>query len=175
MSEATRSLLAAYDYLDSTVEAIEGLRKAGFRDIRVNSPYPEHLIEAAMGYGQSPVRVFTLVGVLTGAATGFALTAWTSLDWPLIVGGKPQLGMPAYVVIAFELAMLFGALATVIGLLINARLPDTRSNIAYDPSFSADRFGVFVRVPVERVEEARRIIEKQEPAELREGTEAGHA
>lgn len=174
MSE-TRGLLASFEYLDSTVDTVEGLRKAGFEDIRVNSPYPEHHIEAAMGYDQSPVRVFALVGGLTGAATGLALTAWTSLDWPLVVGGKPQLGMPAYIVIAFELTVLFGALATVIGLFINAHIPDTRSSTAYDPRFSSDRFGVYVVVPPERLDEARRIIEKQEPAELSEETEAAHA
>jgi len=174
MSE-TRGLLASFDYLDSTVETIEGLRKAGFKELRVNSPYPEHHIEAAMGYDQSPVRVFTLVGGLTGAATGLALTAWTSLDWPLIVGGKPQLGMPAYIVICFELTVLFGALSTVIGLFINARIPDTKPSVVYDPQFTAGRFGVYVQVPLERLDEARRIIEKQEPAELREGTEATHA
>ena len=51
-----------------------------------------------------------------GAATGFGFTSWTNMDWPLIVGGKPMLSIPAFVPIAFELTVLFGALATVIGL-----------------------------------------------------------
>ena len=65
-------LLASYEYLDSTVDAIENLRKAGFKTVKAYAPYPEHHIEAALGYGQSPVRVFTLVGGLTGTATGLA-------------------------------------------------------------------------------------------------------
>ncbi len=174
MSEM-RGLLASFEYLDSTVDTIERLRKAGFKDIRVNSPYPEHHIEAAMRHDQSPVRVFTLVGGLAGAATGFALTAWTSLDWPLVVGGKPELGMPAYLVIAFELTVLFAALATVIGLFINARIPDTRPSVMYDPQFSSDRFGVYVTVSSERLGEARRIIDEQQPVEVRESAKDGHA
>ncbi|NIP15320.1 MAG: DUF3341 domain-containing protein, partial [Pseudomonadales bacterium] len=67
-------------------------------------------LEHSLGYGQSPVRIFTLVGGLTGAATGFAFTTWTSVDWPLVTGGKPIVSIPAYVVIAFELTVLFGAL-----------------------------------------------------------------
>ncbi|MEC9015045.1 MAG: DUF3341 domain-containing protein, partial [Gemmatimonadota bacterium] len=82
-------LLASYEYLDSTVDAIKALKKAGFEKIKAYAPYPEHHIEHALGYGQSPVRVWTLVGGLTGTATGFALTTWTSIDWPLVVGGKP--------------------------------------------------------------------------------------
>ena len=86
MSTPIHALLASYDYLDSAVDAIEGLRKAGFRSVKAYAPYPEHHIEAALGYGQSPVRVFALVGGLTGAAAGFAFTIWTSMDWPLVVG-----------------------------------------------------------------------------------------
>ncbi len=165
-------LLASYEYLDAAVDAIEGLRKAGFRPTAY-SPYPEHHIEEALGYDQSPVRVWTLVGGLTGTATGFAFTSWTSLDWPLVVGGKPMISIPAYVVIAFELTVLFGALATVIGLFILSRIPDFKPAVVYDPEFTAGRYGVYVEASGERLAEARRILEAQEPAELREG-EGGH-
>lgn len=164
-------LLAGYDFLDAVVDAIEGLKGAGFRKVTAYMPYPDHQIEAALGYGQSPVRVFTLVGGLTGAATGMALTVWASAYWPLVVGGKPVIGVPAYIVPTFELAVLFGALATLIGLGINAHLPDFRPNLAYDPEFSAGRYGLWVVVPSERLGEARRILEAQEPAELRIGQE----
>jgi hypothetical protein len=174
MSAPGHVLLASYDYLDSAVDAIEGLRKAGFKSLKAFAPYPEHHIEAAMGYGQSPVRVFTLVGGLTGAATGLAFTIWTSMDWPLVVGGKPIVAIPAYVPIVFEMTVLFGALATVIGLFILSRLPDFKSPVIYDPELSNGRYGVYVETPAERVDEARKILKAQEPAEFREGAEAAH-
>jgi hypothetical protein len=169
MAEPRGGLLASFDYLDSTVEAIRALRKAGHSEITAYTPYPEHHIEEALGWKQSPVRVWTLVGGLTGAATGFAFTAWTSMDWPLVTGGKPMLSMPAYVVIAFELTILFGALATVIGLFINARLPYVKPMVIYDPEFSAGRFGLWVTPEGGRVDEVRSILERSEPAEIREG------
>ena len=175
MSARGHALLASYDYLDSAVDAIEGLRKAGFKTITAYAPYPEHHIEAALGYGQSPVRVFTLVGGLTGAATGFAFTTWTNMDWPLVVGGKPIVSIPAFVPIAFELTVLFGALATVVGLFILSRLPAIKPPVIYDPEFTSGRYGVYVEAPPERVAEARRILEAQEPVEFREGAEAAHA
>lgn len=174
MSAQGQGLLASFDYLDSAVDAIEDLRKAGFKQITAYAPYPEHHIEAALGYGQSPVRVFTLVGGLTGAATGFAFTIWTSMDWPLVVGGKPIVSIPAYIIIAFEMTVLFGALATVIGLFILSRLPDLKPSVVYDPEFSAGRYGVFVDAPAGRADEARTILNAQEPAELREGEEAAN-
>ena len=162
-------LLASYEYLDSTVDAIKALKKAGFEKIKAYAPYPEHHIEHALGYGQSPVRVWTLVGGLTGTATGFALTTWTSIDWPLVVGGKPIVSIPAYIIIAFEMTILFGALATIIGLFVLSRLPSIKPAVVYDPEFSSGRYGVYVEGNRQRLEEARQIMNEQQPIELREG------
>jgi len=173
MSGSNQGILASFDYLDSAVEAIEALRKAGFKkkSIQAYAPVPEHDLEHAMGYGQSPVRVFALVGALTGTATGFALSIFTAMNWPLVVGGKPIVSIPAFVVIAFEMTILFGALSTVIGLFINTRLPHLKPLVVYDPEFSAGRFGVYVSASPDRVGEARKILADQEPAELREDPE----
>jgi hypothetical protein len=169
MSTESGGILASYEYLDSTVDAIENLRKAGFKTVKAFSPYPDHHIEHALGYGQSPVRVWTLVGGVTGAATGLAFTTWTSVDWPMVVGGKPMVSIPAFVPIIFEMAVLFGALSTIIGLFILSRLPDLKPAVVYDPEFTAGRYGVYVEAPSERLEEARKIMKAQEPIELREG------
>jgi hypothetical protein len=177
MSTNNQGILASFDYLDSAVGAIEELRKAGYKkkSIQAFAPVPEHDLEHALGYGQSPVRVFALVGALTGTATGFALSIFASMDWPLVTGGKPIVSIPAFVVIAFEMTILFGALSTVIGLFINTRLPNIKPLEVYDPQFSAGRFGVYVSAAPDRVEEARRILTDREPAELREDPEGvGH-
>ncbi len=171
---AKAGILASYEYLDATVDAIEKLRRAGFEDIKAYTPYPEHHIEHALGYDQSPVRVWTLVGGLTGAATGLAFTSWTNLDWPLIVGGKPHIAVPAFVPIIFEMAVLFGALSTVVGLFILSRIPNVKPAVVYDPEFTAGRYGVYVEATPDRIEEARSIMNAEEPVELREG-EVGDA
>lgn len=151
--------LGVFQEVDTAVEAIEGLRAAGMTDLETYSPLPQHDLEHALHRPQSPVRLFTLVGGLTGAAAGFALAMWTSLDWPLITGGKPIISLPAFVVIAFELTILFGALSTVLGLFINARLGAPGKDLAYDPSFSAGNFGVLVDAPDGQGAEAHRILE----------------
>jgi hypothetical protein len=150
------------------VDAIEQLRKAGFTP-QAYVPYPDHHIEHALGYDRSPVRVWTLVGGLTGAATGLAFPSWTSLDWPLVVGGKPIVSIPPYIIITFELMVLFGALSTIIGLFVLSRLPSIKAPVLYDPEFTAGRYGVYVEAEGSRLDEARRILKAQEPIELREG------
>ncbi len=168
MSTLGFGLLASYEHLDSTVAAIKRLKNAGFKKMTVYAPYPEHHLDNAVGGPESPVRIFTLVGALTGAAAGFALPIFASMDWPLVTGGKPIVSIPAFVVIAFELTILFGALATVIGLFINARLPHRQRIVVYDPEFSAGRFGIFVPVEEEKAEEVRGILQKYHPIEIRE-------
>ncbi len=162
------SMLGVFDGLDGAVEAVERLRKAKAGKVTVFSPMPSHDLEHALHPPQSGVRMFTLVGGLTGTATGFALPTWTSLDWPLVTGGKPIISLPAWVIIAFELTILFGALSTVAGMFILARLPNRKPLIVYDPSFSSDRFGVQIDASAERAAEARAILSSSGALEIRE-------
>ena len=66
-----------------------------------------------------------------------------SLDWPLVVGGKTIASVPPYVVIAFELTILLGALSTVAALILFSAL-QASAGIAYDPRYSDDEIGIFV-------------------------------
>lgn len=175
MATARRDVLGVFAEVDTTIAAIHELRQAGFDRMTVYSPLPSHDIEHALDPPQSPVRVFTLVGAMTGTATGFALSIWTSLDWPLITGGKPIISLPPFVIIAFELTILFGALATVLGLFLAARLP-SRREVLYDPSFSAGQFGIAVEPPADRAGEARQILERNGAGSVRDATaEVDHA
>ena len=172
MASTRQGFFALFHHLDSTIDACKALRAKGYETFRAYAPLPEHhLLEDGLGLTRSPVRVFTLVGGLTGAATGFAFTSWTSVDWPMVTGGKPILSIPAYVVIAFELAILFGALATVIGLFINARLPNFNPMVAYHPECSSGCFGIYIAAPADKADEVRGILSGFEPAELREDPE----
>jgi len=161
-------VLGVFDGVDATIEAIEKLRAAGIKRITAYSPAPDHAIEHALHQPISGVRIFTIVGALTGTATGFALPTWTSLDWPLITGGKPVIAMPAWVIIAFELTVLFGALSTVLGMLILAKLPYRKPLVVYDPSFSEDRYGLYVTPPSGRGGEIRELLREAGAIEVRE-------
>ena len=101
-------LLASFIHIDAAVDAIRGLRAMGYRNLVVYSPSPNHELEEALNHRVSPVRLFTLIGGLTGCAAGFGMTIWMSYDWPVLVGGKPIASIPPYVVIAFELTILLG-------------------------------------------------------------------
>ncbi len=123
---------------------IESLRRAGYPRPRVFSPIPSEKILEALEMPKSPVRVCVLIGGIIGVLTGFALTIGTSLTWPHVAGGKPIISIPPYIIIAFELMILFGALSGVGSFLIFGRFPRLQSQPGYSPRFSDDRFGVLV-------------------------------
>ena len=138
-------VLASFDFVDAAVEAIRAVKALGIRDLTVYSATPNHEIEEALGQRVSPVRLFTLIGGLTGCTAGFAMTIWMSYDWPVVVGGKPIASIPPYVVIAFELTILLGALSTVAAVALFSILMGRRG-VAYNPRFTDDQIGIFVPV-----------------------------
>jgi hypothetical protein len=142
-SRRSPGVLASFLQVDAATDAIRALRARGHRNMVVYSAAPNHEIEEALDQSVSPVRLFTLIGGLTGCAAGFGMTIWMSLDWPLVVGGKPIASIPPYVVIGFELTILLGALSTVAAVALLSVLMGKRG-IAYDPRFSDDQIGIFV-------------------------------
>ncbi len=166
---SSTSVVGVFAHVDATVRAIRDLRARGFSDFTVYMPVPVEEVEEAVEHGRpvSPVRLFTLVGGLTGTATGFGLTIWTSLKWDLVTGGKPVISIPPFVVIAFELTILLGGLCTLLGLLLLGRLPKFRPSPGYDPRFSVDRFGIAVRCPTEMAEAVRQCLTAAGAQEVR--------
>jgi len=146
MKKRPGGILAVFKYLDDLTEFMESVKGRGdFDGHEVFSPTSYHEIEHAGDYGASGVRWFTFAGAMTGTLFGFALAFLVDWDWPIIVGGKtPGLpSFPAYMILGFEYTILFGGIATVLGMLIMGRLPNPTQRIL-DVRFSDDRFGVFV-------------------------------
>jgi hypothetical protein len=138
-------VLGIFDVPDKSVEAVRKLKQDGFEgQIEIFANVPPHGMLEEFAVYDSPVRYFTLIGGLTGCAAGFILCIGLALTWNLIVGGKTPEAFPPYVVIAFELTILFGALSTVAGLFLKTRLGPPKLHPAYEARFSEDCVGVFV-------------------------------
>ncbi len=172
MPPTTETILGVFAHVDTTVRALEELKAKGYHDLTVYTPVPVHEIEDVVERDRpvSKVRLFTLLGGLTGLASGWILTAWSSLKWELIVGGKPPMGLPVsppYVVIMFELMVLFGGIATLIGMITLGRLPQFRPSPSYDVRFTNDRFGVAVHCAAERAASVREILRGAGAEEVR--------
>lgn len=165
-----RGVLGVFAHLDTTLEAMSRMDALGLRDLKVLSPVPRHEILDALYPKPSPVRYYSLIGGITGTAAGFMLAWWTGRQMTrlaYLVSGKPVDAWQVYVVIGFELTVLFGAVATMTGFLLHSGLPRWRWRGPYDTAFSDDRFGLFVACETERWLEVKRALTETGAEEVR--------
>jgi hypothetical protein len=141
------TVLGVFDAPGDVVDVATKLKNRGFRGLEVFSPAPFLEIDDAIDEKPSAVRIFTLLGGLLGVVTGFFITIWMSNDWQISMGGKPFASIPPYVIIAFELTILFGGLLTAVGMFVMGGLPKGAPGQhapGYDARFSAEEFGLVV-------------------------------
>ena len=127
---------AEFEDPGTLVEAARSAKEHGYRWIEAYSPYPvKELDEIVGGFNPLPAMVFT--GGALGAATAWIMQYYiAAIDYPTNVGGRPLYSWPSFIVIMFELTVLFAAATAFFGMLGLAGLP--RPN---HPMFSADGFG----------------------------------
>ena len=162
-----RGVLGAFRELDSTVLAIRELKRQRIGEVTVYSPTPRHELDEVIAAGPSAVRRFTLIGGLLGVTFGYWIAIWASDYWPLVVGGKPIASWVPYTIFGFEVMVLVGALATVVGMFANARLPRLTMTVGYDPRFSHGDYGIFVECPPERCSEVEATLREHGAVEVR--------
>ena len=162
-----QGVLGAFAEIDSTVEAVQDLRKKNFSDITVFTPTPRHEFEEVLAHPPSMVRRFTLIGGLLGVTFGYWIAIWISDYWPLVVGGKPVASWVPYTIIGFELMVLFGSLSTVFGMFALSRLPRLTMTVGYDARFSHGDYGIWVVAGPDRAKEAADVLRQHGALEVR--------
>jgi Ni/Fe-hydrogenase subunit HybB-like protein len=130
------TLLAEFPSPSALHRACEQVRDSGYSHWDAHTPFPVHGLDRAMGLGRSRLPWIVLALGLAGAAGGFGLQAWVhSIEYPLVISGKPFFAWQAYVPVTFELAVLGGALGAVLGMFALNRLPRH-----HHPVFGSERF-----------------------------------
>lgn len=148
MGSRRRIHTMVFDDPSLTLNAVQKLRADGFEVDDVHTPYAVHGMDEALGLPDTRLGLATLAGGLAGGCLAFGFQIWThAIDWPLTIGGKSPLALPAQVPVSFELTVLFAALATVGSLLFRRRLfprfifePPTQPSLAV----TDDRFVVLI-------------------------------
>lgn len=116
--------------------AAEKVRDAGYKRWDVHTPFPIHGLEEAMGIKRTILPLISGSVGLGGAGLGFLLQFWiTSMDYPIVVQGKPYAAWEPFTPITFELGILHCAFATLIGMLALNGLPRW-----HHPLFNNKRF-----------------------------------
>jgi hypothetical protein len=143
------SITGIFSKPDDIINAVEKIAKSGYKNYDVNTPYPIHGMDSAMKLKPSLLGYFALVFGLTGAITALIIMWWTgTVDYPLVIGGKPTFVLPAFIPVTFELTVLIATIGTVLTMLfLFFKLPNNAHPLHdtdYMKKVSNDKFGISI-------------------------------
>ena len=144
-----KAIYGLYETPRGAQRAFNGLREeVQVRDITVMSSEPLEEWEFASQDRVTFMPWIAVGGAVVGLISAYLLTAVTQQAWPINTGGMPIVSNWTNMIILFELTMLGAVLATVLTLLITARLPAKLPQI-YDPAVSDGKILVGVAAPAD--------------------------
>ena len=129
-------ILAEFKDPQALIEAAEQMQAAGYRKYDCHSPFPIHGMDQAMGLKRSPLGYIVFVMAMIALIGGITLEWWTStIDYPLVISGKPFFSYQAYGPVAFAIMVLTGAFIALFGMLGLNKLPRL-----FHPLFASKNF-----------------------------------
>lgn len=130
MAKERKLFIGVFDTEEKLLAATKQASGSGLSIYDCYTPYAVHGLDQAMGMPQTRMPWVSLLCGVTGLATAIGLQVWTSaVDWPINVGGKPFVSIPAFVPISFELTVLFTGLGSVGFFLLYRNLKPTLGHV----------------------------------------------
>jgi Alternative complex III, ActD subunit len=123
LDAAIHGSLAEFESADDLLAAVKAARKAGYHRMEAYTPHPIERVSHELGH-KNHLPLVVLIGGALGACSGFALQYYSSvISYPVRVGGKPLNSWPAFIIVVFEMTILFAAVAAVLGMFALNKLP----------------------------------------------------
>lgn len=158
-------VLGQFDGEQELLGAIHRARAEGYTRLEAYTPLPLHEVCHALGH-KNRLPLIVLIGGIVGALCGFFLQYYaTVIDYPINVGGRPLNSWPSFVVVTFEMTILFAAFSAVLGMLALNGLPRPHHPLFAVPAFekaSASSFFLLIlgHDPIFEREAAARLLEE---------------
>jgi hypothetical protein len=142
-----RFALGIFDDEDVLLHAIDNVRGAGVKIYDVFSPYPVHGIDDALGIERSRLPIAAFFYGMCGLAFALWLQIYTlGFDWPMIIGGKPHIALPAFIPVTFELTVFFTCHGMVITFYTISKLYPRFKTPVLDVRSTDDKFVVAIEL-----------------------------
>ena len=141
MNKPIYGVMAEFDSPTALVAAARAAHEQGYRKLDAYSPFPIEELSDVLHLHKNRLPLIVLCGGLLGAFCGYMLQYFVTVHYyPINIAGRPLHSWPAYIVITFEMTILFAALSCVLGLLGLCGLP-----MPYHPTFNQPRFALASR------------------------------
>jgi hypothetical protein len=131
-------VMAEFGSPGALVEAAKAAREQGYRKMDAYSPFPIEELNDVLHLHKNKLSLIVLICGILGGISGYLLQYYvTVMYFPINIAGRPLHSWPSYIVITFEVTILFAALSTVLGLMALCGLP-----MPYHPVFNVKRFAM---------------------------------
>ena len=166
---STWGVMAEFATADDLLDAAKRAREAGWRRIEAYSPFTVDGLAEAIGFERDYVAPITFIGGLVGGLGGFFLQWYSAvIDFPLNIAGRPFDSWPMFIPVTFEMAVLGGAIAAVLAMLLGSGLPRLRHPLFAMPDFDLamrNRFFLCLRAddPQYRGDDALQLLRSLKP------------
>ena len=129
-------VMAEFEGPSELVSAARAAHEKGYRKLDAYTPFPIEELTDALHLHHNKLPLLVLCGGICGGILGYLLQYYvTVIYFPINIAGRPLHSWPSYVVITFEMTILFAALSAVLGLMALCGLP-----MPYHPVFNVPRF-----------------------------------
>jgi hypothetical protein len=135
--------LAEFETPEALIAATKAARAQGYRQLDTFTPFPVYELNGILQLRDRRVLWLGLIGGIFGFCLALGMQTFTNFDYPINVGGRPLYPLSAFMVVAFELTVLFAALTPAFGMLALNGLPRLNHPVFAAPAFhlaSRNRF-----------------------------------
>ncbi len=117
------SVIAVFGTEDALLAGVKAARDAGLEVRDAYTPFAVHGLDDAMALRRSRLPWVCFAAGLTGGTLALSFQIWTAASsWPLNVGGKPFVSLPAFIPVTFEVTVLFAAITSVVTFFVRSSL-----------------------------------------------------
>lgn len=128
-------VVAEFDDPGPLVDAARAARARGYHKVEAYTPYPVQELEGVLEE-KKYLPLIVLIGGICGFFTAWGMEYYIAvIDYPTNIGGRPLNSWPSFIVIMFELTILFASIFAFFGMLALCGLP-----MPHHPMFNLQRF-----------------------------------
>ena len=167
-------LVAEFEGSEEVSAAAEAAHAEGYRVMDAYTPYAVEGLDEKLGMKPTRLGWLVLLAGFAGAATGFFMQWYANaVFYPLNIGGRPLNSWPNFIVILFELTVLFASFTAGLVMIGRNGLPRPYHPIFNTPNFRAasrDRFFLCIEARDERfdLDATRTFLERLDPVRVSE-------
>lgn len=156
-SKENNNFIGVFDNESVLIDAIKSINKSGIKIKNVFTPYPIHEVFHELGL-KTRFPYFAFVFGVLGTTLTFAFLYWTTvIDFPITIGGKPNLSL-SFVIIMFVMTINIGIVLALVSFFTVQKLFPGKVAVIIHPDITDDKYVVVI--------EKKKEISKIEAAEI---------